>query len=152
MTGFFVFGLFWFCYAEGFVFSLFEFPTMENFGATLFEMLLMLLGVVGLGAVITLSFGSSAYYSQFVVPTSAPAVFLSGVIYPTLCFGPLAHTVSFFFPTTPGIQAMVALSQNGATLSDVLPHVAHSIILAVLYLGLADVLRRHVAKRKGLLT
>lgn len=152
MTGFFVFGLFWFCYAEGFVFSLFEFPTMENFGATLFEMLLMLLGVVGLGAVITLSFGSSAYYSQFVVPTSAPAVFLSGVIYPTLCFGPLAHAVSFFFPTTPGIQAMVALSQNGAALSDVLPHVAHSIVLAVLYLGLADVLRRHVAKRKGLLT
>lgn len=152
LTGFLLFGFFWFCYAEGFVFSLFEFPTMENFWATLLEMVLMLLGVVGLGAVITLSFASSAYYAQFVVPTSAPAVFLSGAIYPTVCFGYLAYGVSLLFPTTPGIQAMVALSQNGAALSDVVPLVLHSAILAVLYLVLADVLRRRVAKSKGLLT
>ncbi len=147
LTGFILFGLIWFCYAEGLVFSLFDFPTMENFVGTLGIMILMLVAAVSLGTVVTLLLGSNAYIAQCLVLISAPAVFLSGAIYPIVGFGPLAHVARVFLPTSPGVEAMIAVSQNGAALGDVSGAVFLLFIQAVGYLLLADYLRQYRAKR-----
>ncbi len=143
LTGFILFGLFWFCYAEGLVFSLFDFPTMENFAGTICIMVLMLVGAVALGAVVTLLLGSNAYVAQCLVLISAPAVFLSGAIYPISGFGPLALLARAFLPTSPGVEAMIAVSQNGAALSDVSSAVLLLAVQAVGYVILADFLRKY---------
>ncbi len=146
LTGFILFGLFWFCYAEGLVFSLFDFPTMQNFAGTLSIMILMLIGSVALGTVVTLLLGSNAYVAQCLVLISAPAVFLSGAIYPISGFGPLALLARAFLPTSPGVEAMIAVSQNGAALSDVLSALVLLTVQALGYLLLADTLRKYRAK------
>lgn len=150
LTGFILFGLVWFCYAEGLVFSLFDFPTMQNFVGTLGIMVLMLVAVVSLATVVTLLLGSNAYIAQCLVLISAPAVFLSGAIYPIVGFGPFALFSRIFLPTSPGVEAMIAVSQNGAALGDVSGTVALLTVQAIGYLLLADYLRRFRAKRLGI--
>ena len=151
LAGFMLFGFVWFCYAEGLVFSSFEFPTMENFAGTLLVMALMLIGSVSLGVAVTLLFGSNAYIAQCLVLVSAPAVFLSGAIYPASGFGPLAQFASLLLPTTPGVEAMIAVSQNGAALGDVLPAVLLLALQAIVYLFAVDYLRRKTAARFGVM-
>lgn len=150
LTGFVLFGLVWFCYAEGLVFSLFDFPTMQNFAGTLGIMILMLVAVVSLATVVTLLLGSNAYIAQCLVLISAPAVFLSGAIYPITGFGPLALFSRIFLPTSPGVEAMIAVSQNGAALGDVFGALVLLTVQAIGYLALADYLRRFRAKRLGI--
>ena len=74
---------------------------------------------------------------------SAPAVFLSGAIYPISGFGPLALLARIFLPTSPGVEAMIAVSQNGAALSDVSSAVLLLAVQAVGYVILADFLRKY---------
>ncbi len=150
LLGFVLFGFIWFCYAEGLVFSAFEFSTMQNFPATLLVMSLVLVAIVALGVCLTFLLNSNAYFAQCMVVTSAPAVFLSGAIYPNTGFGPLAKATSFLFPSTPGIEAMIAVSQNGAALGSVSSSVWILLAQAIVYLVLADYLRKRALLRRGI--
>ena len=55
------------------------------------------------------------------VLTSAPAVFLTGAIWPLGGFThPAVYAFSLLFPTTPGVKALMAASQDGAATADLL--------------------------------
>ena len=55
------------------------------------------------------------------VMTSAPAVFLSGGIWPLESVThPAVYAFSLLFPTTPAIRALLAASQDGAATGDLL--------------------------------
>ena len=58
-----------------------------------------------------------------VVFMSVPLMFISGLSWPQSNISWWWQSVSWLFPSTFGIQGFVRLSEMGASLSDILPHV-----------------------------
>ena len=76
-------------------------------------------------AVVTL-LGSNAWTAPVTVIISAPALFISGAVWPLENLHWAAIAVSQLIPTTPGIFASAAAAQDGAELKDILPALAPS--------------------------
>lgn len=77
---------------------------------------------------------------------SAPALFISGAVWPLENLHWAAIAVSQLIPTTPGIFASAAAAQDGAELKDILPALLHLLLLTGFY-GLCYVLRLASMKR-----
>lgn len=105
----------WFIYMQGFDFWWHEYGSMRNMAATLATGLLFSASVASFGMAVTILLGSNRWTSQAVVMISAPAVFLSGAIWPitNLLSGPV-FAFSLFIPSSPAVPALLAASQDGA--------------------------------------
>ena len=135
-AAFWIFGMLWIGYAMGIDFVFFDFSSMQNPSATLALMALFIAAVVSFGLACVFALNSNAYCAQLLVVISAPSVFLSGAVFPAFDFAWPAQLVRVFIPSTPGINALVAAAQNGASLSSIWPEALHLGILAAGY-GLA---------------
>ncbi len=145
VSAFALIALFWLLYLQGLAFWLHDFPTLLNVTGVLVVAVPLCLAIGSLGVALSLALGSDAYAMQVVVVTSIPAVFLSGAIYPWSNMPAWTRGVADLFPSTPGIQGLLAASQMGGPTSAVLGHALHLCLLAAGYFGLATWLSR----RKG---
>lgn len=68
-----------------------------------------------------------------VVFMSVPLMFISGLSWPQSNISWWWQSVSWLFPSTFGIQGFVRLSEMGASLSDILPHVVALWVQALFY-------------------
>ena len=148
-AGFWLFALVWLGYAIGPDFVLFDFASMQNPAGTLLTAAVFAASVVAFGLAVTFAMGTNAYGAQFFVTISAPALFLSGVVHPLFDMTPAAQAIRLLLPSTPGINAMVAVSQNGAPVPAVAGHLAHLVILTLLYGALAYALWRRRAQKES---
>lgn len=146
-TAFWLFCLVWLSYALGPDFVFFEFASMQNPIGTIVTGVLYAAAIVSFGLAITFAMGTNAYGAQFFVLISAPSLFLSGVVHPLFDMTLPSLLVRLLLPSTPGINAMVAVSQNAAPLSSVSWHLLHLAILAVLYGAVAFVLWHKTARK-----
>ena len=90
---------------------------------TLATGLLFSAAVSAFGMAVTMLLGSNRWSSQAVVMISAPAVFISGGIWPiTNVLSESVFALSLFIPTSPAVPALLAASQDGALGSSVLPY------------------------------
>ena len=149
-AAFWLYTVVWLGYALGPDFVLFDFASMQNPIGTLVTGALFAACVVCFGLAVTFAMGTNAYGAQFFVVISAPSLFLSGVVHPLFDMTPAALGLRLLLPSTPGINAMVAVSQNAAPLSAVGGHLLHLVILTLAYGALAYWLYRRRA-RKALL-
>ncbi len=150
-TGFWIFGFVWMLYALGVDFSLFDYRSMANPAAALLIGALFVGAVVWMGCAATLLLNSNAYAAQALVLISAPCVFLTGAVFPSSHFLLPADIVAALLPTTPGVNAMVGAAQNGASLSVLMPQIAHLIVLNVLYGALTFYLANRRAQERRLI-
>ncbi len=132
-AAFWLFSLMWLAYALGPDFLFFDFVSLANPAGTLVIALLFGAAVVSFGLAFTFAMGTNAYGAQFFVIMSAPSLFVSGVVHPLFDMTPFALAVRLFIPTTPGITAFVAVSQNGSPLAAVAPQLVHLLVLACGY-------------------
>ena len=146
-SAFFAFALIWLGYAIGPDFVLFDFASMQNPAGTLLTALFFAAAVVSCGLAFTFAMGTNAYGAQFFVVISAPSLFVSGVVHPLFDMTSPILLLRLLLPTTPGINALVAVSQNGAPIASVAGHLVHLLILAVVYGAVAYFLWRKAASR-----
>lgn len=146
-AAFWLFCLVWLGYALGPDFLFFEFSSMQNPIGTIVTAMLYAASIVSLGLVVTFAMKTNAYGAQFFVLISAPSLFLSGVVHPTFDMTPAVLLLRMLLPSTPGINAMIAVSQNAAPLSSVAAHLMHMAILAIVYAAAAFFLWKKIALR-----
>lgn len=135
-AAFFAITLFWIFYAEGFYFGFMELGGFADPAATLLLGALYAAAVTAFALAVAFLTGSNHQTTPLVILTSGPCVFLAGCIYPSSCFAPWALAASWLFPSTPGINGLLAASQNGASVASVMPWALHLAALALVY-GLA---------------
>ena len=148
-AAFWLFSLVWLAYAIGPAFAFLDFTSMQNPIGTLVSAGLFAAAIVGFGLTFTLAMGTNAYCAQFFVVISAPALFVSGLVHPIFDMTPGVLALRLLLPSTPGITALVAVSQNGAPLSSVAGEILHLTLLIVLYAAAAYLLWRKSARRLG---
>lgn len=138
----------WFVYMQGFDFWIHEYGTMANPGGVMLAGVLFSAAVSAFGMAITMLLGSNRWSSQAVVMISAPAVFVSGGIWPvTNILNPAVYAFSLLIPTTPGIPVLLATSQDGAMTPDLIPQLSLLAVQTLGYLLLAAWLaRRHTTR------
>lgn len=111
----------WFVYTQTIDFVMHEYGTLLNPVGVFLTGALFSSSVTAFAMLISLVLGSNRWSSQAVVLTSAPAVFLTGAIWPLGGFThPAVYAFSLLFPTTPGVKALMAASQDGAATADLL--------------------------------
>lgn len=113
----------WFAYMQGFDFWWHEYGSMARILPTFATGLLFSAAVSAFAVAVTLLLGSNRWSSQAVVMISAPAVFISGGIWPitNMLSGPV-FALSLFIPTSPAVPALLAASQDGALGGSILPY------------------------------
>ena len=138
----------WFVYMQGFDFWIHEYGTMANPGGVMLAGVLFSAAVSAFGMAITMLLGSNRWSSQAGVMISAPAVFVSGGIWPvTNILNPAVYAFSLLIPTTPGIPVLLATSQDGAMTPDLIPQLSLLAVQTLGYLLLAAWLaRRHTTR------
>ena len=138
--------LFWGFFVEGLGLSALDMPTFMEPIATTVAILFFTLAIISLAVMLSLLMGSNHYAATLCVIASAPCVFLTGMIFP-LDNAPLWVTaLAQFIPTTPGANALVAASQEGATIREILPYLGVLTAQIVGYGGLAMVLLKKYRK------
>lgn len=142
LAAFALMALFWVLYAEGVYFGFMELGSFANPAGTLLIGVLFAAAVAAFSLMVTFALGSNHQSTPLVILTSAPCVFLAGCIYPAGSFAPWAAAVSKLFPSTAGINGMLAASQNGAATGAVLPWALHLALLTVIYGAAALALAR----------
>ncbi len=127
--------MFWFTYMEGFDFWLYQFGSLEKVGPTFLIGAVYSAAIVSMGFAITFVMGSNRWTCQLVVLTSAPALFISGAVWPAQNLdNPIVAAIAQLFPTTPAIRAIVAVSQDGASYDRLVWPVAQLGLLSLAYL------------------
>lgn len=149
-TGFWIFGLGWMLYAMGPDFAVFNYTTLANPVGTGLIAVLFIGAVIWFGLAVTLWMNSNAYAAQCLVLISAPAVFLTGAVFPPFDFLALAKIVAALLPTTPGCIATVNAAQNGASIVSLMPQLIHLVILNAVYASMSIYLANRRARERGL--
>ena len=128
----------WYVYMQCVDFRIFEYGSVLNLWGTMAAGALFCASVTALGLFLTMLFGSNRWTTQAVVMISAPAVFLSGAIWPVESFSsPLIFALSNLLPSTPGVQAILAASQDGAATTDLMLSLGILTVQTAFYLFLA---------------
>ncbi len=147
LTSFWALALLWFGYMQGFDFWFNEYGSMGNAFGVLAAGALYALDVCAFSLFVALLIGTNRYSTQGIVMVSAPAVFISGAIWPASNIEhPFVAGFAHLLPSTPGIRAIVALSQDGAALGTVAPMLLELALQALIYLLLAGLWARYRAK------
>ena len=148
--GFWFIAFFWACFIEGFGLSILSMPTLANPLATLIAIVAFTLSLTALAVFMALWMNTNRYAAGLVL-ASAPSVFLSGLVFPMENFASWVLPFAWMIPTTPGCQAIVLASQEGALLSDIASLVLINLIQATVYgmLGYRMLLKR-INERKNI--
>lgn len=89
----------------------------------------------------------------FIVFTSVPLLFLSGILWPASSISGMWKAISWLFPSTFGVNGFVKISSMGATLQEVYPeYIALWTQVAVYFLLACFIFRREIKKEKKLET
>ena len=129
--------LFWGFFVEALGLSLLDMPTFLNPIATSIAIAFFTLSIVCLAVMLSLLMGSNHYAATLCVIASAPCVFLTGLIFPFDNAASWVVVLAQLIPTTPGANALIAASQEGASVREILPHLSILMAQIVLYGGLA---------------
>jgi ABC-2 type transport system permease protein len=129
-----------FLYFFGFTLWMQDYPRGGNLAGLILFAPLFVLAVVAMGLFIGSFYHRREQSGQFLLNTSLPFFFLSGISWPQTTVSPVLIWFSRAFPTTPGMQAVVKLTQAGASLSDIAPELVNLAVLAVLYGSAAGIL------------
>lgn len=129
--------LFWGFFVEALGLSLLDMPTFLNPIATSIAIAFFTLSIVCLAVMLSLLMGSNHYAATLCVIASAPCVFLTGLIFPFDNAASWVVVLAQLIPTTPGANALIAASQEGASVREILPHLGILMAQIVLYGGLA---------------
>lgn len=148
--GFWFIAFFWACFIEGFGLSVLSMPTLANPLATLIAIVAFTLSLTALAVFMALWMNTNRYAAGLVL-ASSPSVFLSGLVFPMENFASWVLPFAWMIPTTPGCQAIVLASQEGALLSDIASLVLINLIQATVYgmLGYRMLLKR-INERKNI--
>ncbi|MDO5446324.1 MAG: ABC transporter permease [Prevotellaceae bacterium] len=85
----------------------------------------------------------------FIVFTSVPLLFLSGILWPASAMPGVWRAISYIFPSTFGVNGFVKINSMGATLQEVYPeYVALWIQVAVYFLLACFVFSREIKRSK----
>ena len=88
----------------------------------------------------------SRFAIHIIVSSSLACVFISGNLFPWQNIPVYMRFLAWFFPSTPGVNAMLGASQAGADTFQIFPELMHLLFLGILYFFLALCLSR-VAKK-----
>lgn len=146
--GFWFIALFWASFIEGFGLSVLTMPTLGNLSATLIAIVAFTLSLTTLAVFMALCMNTNRYAAGLVL-ASAPSVFLSGLVFPMENFAAWVLPFAWMIPTTPGCQAIVLASQEGASFSNIASLVLINLLQAALYGTLAYLmLQKRINERK----
>ena len=146
--GFWFIALFWASFIEGFGLSVLTMPTLGNLSATLIAIVAFTLSLTTLAVFMALWMNTNRYAAGLVL-ASAPSVFLSGLVFPMENFAAWVLPFAWMIPTTPGCQAIVLASQEGASFSNIASLVLINLLQAALYGTLAYLmLQKRINERK----
>ena len=147
-TGFWVIALFWSFFIEGLGLYALTMPTLLNPLSTVAAVIAFTLALCSLATLLTLAMNSNRYAAGLVL-ASAPSVFLSGLVFPMENFAAWVLPFAWMIPTTPGCQAIVLASQEGATIAQILPQISANLAQAIIYGTLAYLmLKKRIAERQ----
>ena len=122
-------------------------PTLVNPLSTIAAVLAFTFSLTSLAVFLTLWMNTNRYAAGLVL-ASAPSVFLSGLVFPMENFAAWALPFAWIIPTTPGCQAIVLASQEGAGLSEIASLLSVSLAQGIIYSALAYLLLiKRVAER-----
>lgn len=145
--GFWVISLFWAFFIESMGLHLLTMPTLVNPLSTIAAVLAFTFSLTSLAVFLTLWMNTNRYAAGLVL-ASAPSVFLSGLVFPMENFAAWALPFAWIIPTTPGCQAIVLASQEGAGLSEIASLLSVSLAQGIIYSALAYLLLiKRVAER-----
>ena len=148
-TGFWVIALFWSFFIEGLGLYALTMPTLLNPLSTVAAVIAFTLALCSLATLLTLAMNSNRYAAGLVL-ASAPSVFLSGLVFPMENFAAWVLPFAWMIPTTPGCQAIVLASQEGATIAQILPQISANLAQAIIYGTLAYLmLKKRIAERQA---
>ena len=134
-SAFAVLGMINMLYYEGWMYWFQDFPVAGGLGATLVATALFIAATVMFAMFVGSYFRTRERSVQLLAVTTLPMFFLSGFSWPA---PPLPlHWLAQLLPTTPGIAALVAVNQMGASLADVGGALGHLALLAIGYGALA---------------
>ena len=146
--GFWFIALFWASFIEGFGLSVLTMPTLGNLSATLIAIVAFTLSLTTLAVFMALWMNTNRYAAGLVL-ASAPSVFLSGLVFPMENFAAWVLPFAWMIPTTPGCQAIVLASQEGASFSNIASLVLINLLQTALYGTLAYLmLQKRINERK----
>ena len=79
--------------------------------------------------------------------TSVPFLFLTGLSWPLSAIPRPLRALGYLIPSTPGVQAFVAVSSMGAQLSDILPQYITLWVQALVYFLITSFAYARVLRR-----
>ena len=123
----------YFVYLFVFMFRLYGFSGGENLGAWFGFYMLFSVATIGLGITLSNVFRERETPILFIVVTSIPLVFMSGVIWPVWKMPLLVQALRLCVPSTYGITGVVRLFVMDGTWLDIWPYVCGCALLAVLF-------------------
>ena len=123
----------WFLYMEGFGFWFGQYGAMATPWGVVLTGACYAAAVVGFGFMIVTLIRSNCWTAPVTVVMSAPALFISGAVWPTANLHPAVAALAELIPSTHAIRASVAAAQDGALFADILPHCLFLLVLSVVY-------------------
>lgn len=137
LTAFWLIGMTNMLFYSGFVFWFQDFPRGGNLVGLLLGTAIYIAALVAFGAFVGSFFRVREHAMQFVLMTSMPLYFLSGLSWPRTSIPTWLAYVADLLPSTSGIIAMVKFNQMGASVSEAMPELAKLFALFVLYTSLS---------------
>ena len=119
-VGFWLIAFAWTLLLEGVGMWLLGIPALLNLPATVVAVACFSLSITALAMSLALAMGTNRYAAGMVL-ASAPAVFLSGLVYPFENFATWVVPFAWLLPSTPACRSVLFASQEGATVIDILP-------------------------------
>ncbi len=143
--------VFWMLFIEGASFAWHGINSAQNLIGTLIVCVFLAFPIVALACLLGMLFKRSPYAVQAIVITSLPCVFVTGYLFPWQNIPFSMQVLAFFLPSTPGVRAMLRVSQAGAPLSAVFSDLLQLFGLGLLYLILGILVSRQYRLDRRLL-
>lgn len=118
-------------YLFGFAFWWHDYPRGGNFWGMLLAVPIFVGCVASMGLLLASFLDSAARAGVVFIFTSIPLFLLTGLAYPLLAMPVMIQTLSWFLPSTHGVQLFVQLNQMGVPVADILPKLVFLFVVMV---------------------
>lgn len=122
---------------SGATFTIFKLPFRATYWSVMVYLIPFFLAVIFLGFSLMGIFKKREDAAMSITFISTPAVFLTGISWPSVAFPQWVHVLSYIFPSTLGARGFLALSQFQAGLGDIKEIWGQMWLTAVFYLIIA---------------
>lgn len=129
------------------VFRLFSFPMRGDYFEIFVFITPFIFAVIYLGITISTFFKKREHALMILLFTSIPFIFLTGFSWPTQAMPQWQLWLSQIIPSTPAIKGFLALTQRGASFSDVFYNWLHIWALMVFYISVSSFMVKKLIKR-----